>query len=370
MRYVLALHPRNIGLYVLALTLVFLVACGAAAPAAPVAPPPAAEQQVDTPAQPAQPAPQQPAAPVAQPTPTPIVPQATVPSGTLNVGEKELGRFSGLPKNGTNPALFVISTVLTEGLVTQWEPVASKVHPMLAESWSVSDDYLVWTFNLRKGVQFHKGYGEMTAEDVAWSYVEGWAKNETHVRYDVLQRFWTSPDGYVEVKDSHTLEVHTGVPMSQPLLFDMARNPGGSGTWIGSKRQVEDVGEAAADRMIAATGSWEIVDHQPGQFWKMQAVPDHWRQTPHFAELVFWEIPEESSRLAGFQTGQLDTFSMAFDSIPLVESIPGASIMRVPNTGIMTLRFYGMYHLDAGTPNQRAAYNPDFAWISASADVN
>ena len=27
----------------------------------------------------------------------------------------------------------------------------------LAESWSVSDDGLVWTFNIRKGIKFHNG---------------------------------------------------------------------------------------------------------------------------------------------------------------------------------------------------------------------
>lgn len=44
-----------------------------------------------------------------------------------------------------------------------------KIEPDLAEKWDVSPDGLVWTFYLRKGVQFHKGYGELTAEDVKYS---------------------------------------------------------------------------------------------------------------------------------------------------------------------------------------------------------
>jgi len=42
------------------------------------------------------------------------------------------------------------------------------VKPWVAESWNVSDDGLVWTFKIRKGIKFHSGR-ELTAEDVAFS---------------------------------------------------------------------------------------------------------------------------------------------------------------------------------------------------------
>lgn len=41
-----------------------------------------------------------------------------------------------------------------------------KIQPSLAERWEVAADKLTWTFYLRKGVQWHGGYGEFTAEDV------------------------------------------------------------------------------------------------------------------------------------------------------------------------------------------------------------
>ncbi|MFQ6185668.1 ABC transporter substrate-binding protein, partial [Sinorhizobium meliloti] len=45
----------------------------------------------------------------------------------------------------------------------------ASIEPDLAESWESSPDKLVWTFKLRKGVQFHHNYGEVTAEDVVFS---------------------------------------------------------------------------------------------------------------------------------------------------------------------------------------------------------
>lgn len=42
------------------------------------------------------------------------------------------------------------------------------VEPHVAESWEISEDYLTYTFHIRKGIKFHDG-SELTAEDVAFS---------------------------------------------------------------------------------------------------------------------------------------------------------------------------------------------------------
>lgn len=44
--------------------------------------------------------------------------------------------------------------------------------PMLAESWTVSEDGVAYTFKIRSGVKFHEGQ-DLTAEDVAYSFQRG-----------------------------------------------------------------------------------------------------------------------------------------------------------------------------------------------------
>ncbi|MDD5600465.1 MAG: ABC transporter substrate-binding protein, partial [Actinomycetota bacterium] len=43
-----------------------------------------------------------------------------------------------------------------DGLV-EYNPETLKVEPAVAESWDISDDGLVYTFHLKKGVKFHSG---------------------------------------------------------------------------------------------------------------------------------------------------------------------------------------------------------------------
>src|SRR5215510_11403514 len=50
------------------------------------------------------------------------------------------------------------------------DPKTGKYTPRLAEKWEVSPDLKEWTFYLRKGVQFHYGFGEFTARDVVHSH--------------------------------------------------------------------------------------------------------------------------------------------------------------------------------------------------------
>ena len=43
----------------------------------------------------------------------------------------------------------------------------------MAESWTVSDDGLTWTFQLRQDVPCHGKYGEFDAEDAVFSLQRG-----------------------------------------------------------------------------------------------------------------------------------------------------------------------------------------------------
>ncbi len=53
--------------------------------------------------------------------------------------------------------------------LTTYDSTTGEIIPDLAVSWE-TEDAITWTFKLREGVKFQKGYGDFTAEDVIYSY--------------------------------------------------------------------------------------------------------------------------------------------------------------------------------------------------------
>ncbi|HYF54771.1 MAG TPA: ABC transporter substrate-binding protein, partial [Salinarimonas sp.] len=90
---------------------------------------------------------------------------------TLNIGmaAADVGQLD--PHRATTTQDKPVVSWIFNGLV-RFKPGSASLEslePDLAERWEQTPDGLSWTFFLRKGVKFHGGYGEMTADDVVFS---------------------------------------------------------------------------------------------------------------------------------------------------------------------------------------------------------
>jgi len=89
--------------------------------------------------------------------------------------------------------------------------------PALATDWTVSDDMMTWTFNLRQGVEFEDGT-EVTADDVKYSF------DRAYVIYDEtsfqvgMGTFEVLIDS-VEVTDTYQVVFHLMVPCAYFLQY-------------------------------------------------------------------------------------------------------------------------------------------------------
>ena len=364
---------RNIPRAVVLMFVALLFACGSSATSTPAAPPAAPTAAPEKATQAPSNVGNATAVP-GRPTPLPKATEAPAaqakPSGTLNHGVPETGIFQGHPTEVSSPRIQYMSSSVGEGLVTIGRDLMP--NPMIATSWEVSEDFLEWTWKIRDDVEFHKGYGHMTTEDVIYS-MKGFYEGAKLARAGILGNYYgfdDKGDSSTKIIDDYTYVVKNSKPWVPATVNEFSRNAAGVSVWIVSKKQSDELGSDKASVDIASTGPWEVDDHVSGSYWRFKAVEDHWRKTPYFEELNYYTIPEESARVAGFQTGNLDMFIMAFDSIPTVEAVEGAVITGWPNGGQAGLNFYGQYNGKMADGSDYPAFKCEQAWVSCSDDID
>src|SRR3989475_4466449 len=141
---------------------------------------------------------------------------AAKPEGTLTVAVATFGNERWLP-NLYVGAEDVVLKPMYENLLTR-DPKTGELAPMLAERWQVLDGGRTWRFHLRKGVQFHGGRGEVTAEDVKFTFTaiakEGSA-NSLAPEFRLIKS--------MEIEDRHTITVRFD---KAPVAFGNKVTPG------------------------------------------------------------------------------------------------------------------------------------------------
>jgi peptide/nickel transport system substrate-binding protein len=236
--------------------------------------------------------------------------------------------------------------------------------PWLIKNWSVSADNKTWTFELEEGIQFHRGWGEFTAEDFVWNVEINMPEDVLNITGSVLNRVINpAGGGYIKATGSHTVEIFTGDRDSFDLLWPFTY---GKGVPIPmqSKAYVESVGPETAAVDNVGTGSWEWVEGSSNDFLRFKAVEGHWRNTPNFEFFEMLEIPEESTRIAAFEAGQIDILMHNLDSIPAIEKVEGAQFVQTPGA-LLWLNLHG--NNCSGDPAPLAGNQP---WVSSNCDLN
>jgi len=102
----------------------------------------------------------------------------------------------------TNSNDYTIAANIYSGLL-KFNPKTMEPEPDLAKSWNISADGLTYTFYLRDNVQWHKGYGRLTARDVKYSF-DRIMDPKTKSRY--CMDFQNVKD--IEVVNDYTVKVH------------------------------------------------------------------------------------------------------------------------------------------------------------------
>lgn len=174
--------------------------------------------------------------------------------------------------------------------------------PLLAKNWTMSADGVSYTdFELREGVQFHGGYGEMTADDVAFS----WNDANPNIQPDSVHD--TGGDlanliENVEVIDDYKVRFNWSAFGGHTMLQYMTNFH--EGISIFSKKFFDEVGPEGMRTRLIGTGPFEVQEWTQHKGVFLSAVDNHWRKTPYVAQANVLQVSESSVRKSMLKTGQ------------------------------------------------------------------
>jgi len=193
------------------------------------------------------------------------------------------------------------------------------IGPMLADSWTVSDDGKTYTFKLREGVTFHNGE-PMTSADVKWSYDFLTSKDS---EYSCKNLYDGSKGAAVEgvgTPDPQTVVFHLTEPYA--LFLDQLAS-------VQCPMAVLNKSSLNADgswNKPVGTGPYVFSDWKKDQYLLLTPYAGYkpraeapsgmaGRKEAH-AAVRFVVIPDAAAQKAALMAGQVDAYNADDDNLP------------------------------------------------------
>jgi peptide/nickel transport system substrate-binding protein len=180
------------------------------------------------------------------------------------------------------------------------QPGTFIVEPDLAERWEELND-TTCVFHLRKGVKWHNkpplNGRELVAEDVKFTYDRFLTEPGNANRY-ILE-----PVDRIEVVDRYTVKFL----LKEPYVWLVSALAYPWSMWIIAPEVVQQFGDLKQPETAIGTGPFMLERYEPNVKAVFTRHPEYFRQDQPYVDGVEWlSIPDESTGLAMYRTGQLD----------------------------------------------------------------
>jgi dipeptide transport system substrate-binding protein len=221
---------------------------------------------------------------------------------------------------GFNAQLFTAGTTFDASSrqvynrLVEFDRGSTEIHPGLAESWTVSDDGLTYTFKLRQGVKWHSTKAftptrEFNADDVIFSIERQRDPNHPYhkVSGGTYEYFQSMSMGdlikAVEKVDDHTVRLvlnRPEAPMIANLAMDFAS--------IMSAEYADAMLQAGTPEKVdlepVGTGPFTLIAYQKDAVIRYKANPDYFEGKAAIDNLVFAITPDASVRWQKLKAGE------------------------------------------------------------------
>jgi peptide/nickel transport system substrate-binding protein len=249
---------------------------------------------------------------------------------TLNLGVADMGTQTPDPMFAYSHSAMYAPIGLSMGEQLVRRAFDGSHTPALATSWTISPDNLTWTFTLRSGVTMHDG-SAFTSRDVKTSI--GRVQDKANAGDFVLNENLVALITKVDLID----DLHVAITTSEPFLSMLDALPLPIATDYYTK-----VGEAQFRKAPIAAGPFKFSSQVLNQSMTLTRFDNFWDPTrkPNFKTLNLLLLPEESSRVAGLQSGSIDaTNGLSTVAITQLQNASGIKLLSAPDAEIIHMIF-------------------------------
>lgn len=168
----------------------------------------------------------------------------------------------------------------------------------LAADWTVSEDGLEYTFNLREGVTWHNG-DPFTADDVIFTY------NRSRDPEQSIHSAALDNVASVEKIDDLTVRIILTAPQASLLVKTLERSSGRAMTIV-NQRAIEEMGLEQYGLTPVGTGPFRVTEHQLGQGVVIERFENYYDSArPQLDKITFIPIPEPEPLAAALEAGDI-----------------------------------------------------------------
>ncbi|MGQ9903092.1 MAG: ABC transporter substrate-binding protein [Anaerolineae bacterium] len=212
-----------------------------------------------------------------------------------------------------------------------------RVEPLLAESYQISDDALVYTFKLRSGVTFASGKA-LTSEDVVFSF-----KRLANLQDNPA---WLFSDhvAAIEAPDASTVKITLKEPNAAFLSMLVSPNfavvdseavKAQGGTDAEDAKETDKATDWL-DNNSAGSGPYILREWKRNEQVVLERNPNYWRSPAPFDRIVFREIPDDAARQQALERGDIDiAIGLDVDAVNRLQNNPDLKVV-IGNTLDMT----------------------------------
>ena len=235
------------------------------------------------------------------------------------------------PANWATFGDWTVMNAVYEGLVT-FKPGTYERVNQLAETFKISPDGKVIDFTLKQGIQFHGGFGELTADDVKFTYER--AAGLPPYKPAANSGDWGGLKE-VAVKDKYSGTIVFNEYFAPFHTVGIESFDG----FVLSKKAFDQLGSKLATRPIG-TGPYEFGTWTHGQRVTLKKFGDYGGASnelfeggkPTWDQIDLVVIPEDNSADIALQSGELDFAQISLESVDRFKSNSDFTTVRVPTT--------------------------------------